>query len=279
MTLKTKMEVESIVTTLAAFGDDCFLAGCADGLIVLLSFEGKQFSFEGHTHAVTGVSKVNDFQFVSCALDFSACLWDVDSSRPVNKFSQLEFDCLTGIIFLEGSLVAIGGDELNFWEFHTEEVNKVLSVEAGVKAIAKNEDILVAGSGNGCLVVVDWRKQVKLGLVEAHTGQVTSIVSLDETTVASGGADFTLVISDVKNFSVLFRINKEATILPILKVNMTKFIFSSENSISIYDWKINVIIKSIEDEGTVPVSNGAIVGQKIIASGKTHSIFVWDLVK
>ena len=183
---------------------------------------------EGHTNNVTSMIKLNDTTIVSGSMDKTVREW-----RFVNHFTdnmswivQDRFEdtsyfppCVTSVMKLNDYMIVIGGENgtLLFRSMHPEASidKKILHGHTGsVWSMMKlNETTIVSGGQDNTLRVWNLTDQfidddiiyeldityVTWRVLKGHTGSVTSVIKLNETTIVSASCDGTLRVWNLIN--------------------------------------------------------------------------------
>lgn len=200
-------------------------------------------TYKDHSKPITNASRVifNQKQVLcTCSLDKTIKIWDVDP--PYNCLLVLtgHKNGVTSIAQLKESkkLLSIGEDgTLMIWNLEKGKMSKNYHIEKGIHFLTEVDGNRIAVDSRNIIKVYNVNSVHKNSFLIGHTDEVSSLISLPNSKIASGAKDMTIKIWNVDDqfCELTFKAHSSAVVKLLMYDLSTLISASSNGEINIWD--------------------------------------------
>ncbi len=252
---KFAIKFEHSIYSIEILDDKYLIAGLSSGDLHIFDLEeNKEVKFyQQHTKAIFAITfNSHKNQFYVADADGNLSIWD---SNSLELIIYLPLDCgkiRSVTVNDNGEHFALAGQDGYLRIFETSYFNEINTINAhknGATSVLfhpKNNDLIISGGKDALLKVWNWKEEIELQKIVAHTFAIYDLLSLNEKkTIVSASRDKHIKIwsIDEELLNIKQRLDFKAgghkhSVNALAKINEQSFVSCSDDK-KLVLWKLN----------------------------------------
>ena len=299
--IEYKLEGSSDVFSLAKLKNELLAAGYLDGTIIIwdLKTKLKKYKLEGHSAVIWSLVELDNDELASASGDKTIIIWDL-KTKSKKYVLQGHSDVVSSLAKLDNDELASGSYDKSIiiWDLKTRSMKYKLEEHSDrVTSLEKLENgELASGSDDDTIII--WEplryfetkigkceekiyKRIKKYVLKGHSGNVNSLLKLENGELASGSSDKSIIIWDLKSKSIKYKLDGHTNnVNSLVKLDNHKLASASgDKTVIIWDLKSKSIKHKLDGHLDWVRSLAKLENGELASASADKTIIIWDLKK